>query len=212
VTSDLFLELPPFLDAMIGLIQQKIEGGFQMNDSIRFFMGLSLLVFFSGCGAGSSELEMKEAQQAMENAQSFSAEALASSDWDEAMKAWEEAQAALKEGKSAKSHFLRAKSRFEKTAEIAKAYHDQISGEVKKIQETINRQIETTKSALDRRRLSSKVRNQIQAILADAESGAMSLESLLQQGDLLKARDTARELQKKLYNAELIMEGKEPTF
>jgi len=183
-----------------------------MNDSIRFFIGLPLLAFFYGCGAGSSELEMKEAQQAMENARGFSSEVLASSDWDEAMKAWEQAQAALKEGKSAKSHFLRAKSRFEKTAEIAQVYHDQISEEVTKMQETINEQIEKLKSALDRGRLSSRVRNQVQPILAEAEPEALSLESLLQQGDLLKARDTARELQKKLYNAELIVEGKKQTL
>ena len=185
-----------------------------MNGSSRFFVGLSFLVLIScyGCGAGSSDLEMKEAQQAMENARSFSAETLASSDWDEAMKAWEQGQAALKEGKSAKTHFLRAKSRFEKTAEIAKSYYDQIAEDVSKMQQAINERTEKIQSALDRGRLSSRVRNQIKPILADVETGTQSIDSLLQQGDLLKARGTARELQKNIYNAELIMEGKKPEF
>jgi hypothetical protein len=185
-----------------------------MNGSTRFFVGLSLLALIScyGCGAGSSDLEMKEAQQAMEQARKFSAEALASSDWDEAMKAWEQGQEALKEGKSAKAHFLRAKSRFEKTAEIAKSYYDQISEDVSKMQQAVNERTERVKFALDRESLSSKVRNQIKAILADVEAGTQSISSLLQHGDLLKARDAARELQKNIYNAELIIEGKEPKF
>ena len=185
-----------------------------MNDSTRFFVGLSLLALIScyGCGAGSSELEMKEAQQAMENARSFSAEVFAPSDWDEAMKAWEQGQAALKEGKSAKSHFLRAKSRFEKTAEIAKSYYDQTSEEISQMQQMINERTEKIISTLDYRGLSSSVRNQLKPIMADVEAGKQTMDDLLQQGDLLKARDTGRELQKSLYNAELVIEGKKPTF
>ena len=94
-----------------------------MKNSIRFFVGCSLLILVAcyGCGVPSSEAERKAAQQAMDNAKSFHAESLAASNWNEAVIAWEQGEAAVKEGKSAKTFFIRAKSRFEKTAAIAKS-------------------------------------------------------------------------------------------
>jgi len=185
-----------------------------MKDSIRFFIGLSLLVFIAcyGCSPENSEAEMKAAQEAMANARSFSAEELAASDWDEAMQAWEEGQTAVEQGKPSKTHFLKAKSRFEKTAGIAKSHYDRISEDVTKMQQTIGEGIKYIQSALDNRRLSSRVRKEITPILAEAEAGSESLNELLEQGSLLKANDTAREIQKKIYNARSIMEGKTPTF
>lgn len=185
-----------------------------MKDSIRFFVGLSLLILITcyGCGPASSEAEMKDAQEAMENARSFSAEELAPSDWDEAMQAWEEGQTAVKQGKSAKTIFLKAKSRFDKTAAIAKSHYDRISGEVENMQESIGKRTESMKGALEVRRLSSKVRKEVTPILAEVEAGSASINELLEQGNLLQARDMAREIQNKVYNAELIMEGKKPAL
>ena len=185
-----------------------------MKDSSRFFVGLTFLVLITcyGCGPANSEAEMNAAQEAMENASSFSAEELATSDWNDAVQAWEEGQAAVEQGKSAKTHFLRAKSRFEKTAEIAKSRYDQMLEDVSKMQETINERVEGIQTALDGRNVSSKARKEITPMLAEVEAGSKSINELLEQGSLLEARDTAREIQKKVYNAELIMEGKKPTF
>jgi hypothetical protein len=185
-----------------------------MKDSIRFFVGLSLLILIAcyGCGPASSEAEMKGAQEAMEAARSFSAEELAPSDWNEAIQAWEEGQTAVKQGKSSKTLFLKAKSRFEKTAKIAKSHYDRISEEVSNMQQSISKRTESMKAALEVRRLSSKVRKEVTPILAEVNAGSASINELLEQGNLLQARDMAREIQNKVYNAELIMEGKKPAL
>jgi hypothetical protein len=183
-----------------------------MTDSIRFFVGLSLVILIasSGCGPASSEAEMGAAREAMGKARSFSAEELATSDWNEAMEAWEEGQAAVEQGKPAKTHFLTAKSRFEKTAQIAKSHHDRILEDVSKMRQTISERAERIQTALDGKQVSSKVRGEIAPILAEVEEGSQSIKELLEQGSLMKAGDTAREIQKKVYGAELILQGKEP--
>lgn len=185
-----------------------------MKDSIRFFIGFSLFVLVAcyGCGPASSEAEMKAAQEAMEEAKSFSAEELATSDWNDAMQAWEEAQTAVEQGKSAKTLFLTAKSRFEKTAKIAKSHHERISGEISEIQKTISERMEEIQSALDAKLLSSRTQKEIKPILAEVEAGSESVNELIGQGSLLEANDLAREVQKKVYNAQLIMEGEKPAF
>jgi len=185
-----------------------------MKDSIRFFVGLNLLVLITcfGCGPASSEAEMKEAQEAMEAAKSFSAEDLAASDWNYAMEAWEEAQTAVEQGKTAKTLFVTAKSRFETTAKIAKSHHERISGEISEMQEKIKERMQEIQSALDAKLLSSRAQKEIMPIMAEVEAGSESINELLGQGSLLEASDLAREVQKKVYNAQLIMEGKKPTF
>jgi len=185
-----------------------------MKDSIRFFVGLSLLSLIAcfGCGPASSEAEMKAAQEAMEEARSFSAEELATSDWNDALQAWEEAQTAVEQGKSAKTLFLTAKSRFDKTAKIAKSHHERVLGEISEMQNTINERMQEIQSALDAQLLSSRAQKEIKPIMAEVEAGSASVNELLDQGSLLEASDLAREVQKKVYNAQLIMEGKKPSF
>jgi hypothetical protein len=183
-----------------------------MKDSIRFFIGLSLLVLIVcyGCGVENFKEEMGAAQQAMDEAKSYHADKVAASDWSEAMRAWEKGQAAVKDGKPAKTFFLQAKSRFSKTAAIAKSYQDQLSQEVSEMQQTINERLDKVRIALSSGRLTSRVQNQIKPIVAEVEAGTESVDRSVEQGDFLTARDTAREIQRKVYNAELIMAGKKP--
>jgi signal recognition particle GTPase len=183
-----------------------------MKGSIRFFIGLSLSAIIAcyGCGVEKSEAEMQAAQQAMNEAKSYHAEKLAASDWDEAMKAWDRGQAAVEAGKPAKTYFLQAKSRFAKTATIAKSHYDQLSQEISDMQRTISERFEKVKSALIGGRLAPRVQNQIKPILVDVEAGNESIDKLIEQGEFLTARETAREIQKKVFNAELIMAGKKP--
>jgi hypothetical protein len=183
-----------------------------MKNSTGFFVGCSLLILIIcyGCGVPSSEAEKKAAQQAMDNAKSLHAEDFAASTLNEAMQAWDQGEAAVKEGKSAKTYYLRAKSRFEKAAAIAKSQSAVWSREVSDMQLSISERLSKVKAALEKGRMSSKTQKQVQAIVADVEKSTQSLEALVAQGELIKAKSMAKEIQAKLYNAELIMAGKKP--
>ena len=183
-----------------------------MKNSTGFFVVCSLFILIAcySCGVPSSEVEMKAAQQAMDNAKSLHAEDLAPSNWEEAMQAWEQGQTAVKEGKSAKAFFIRAKSRFEKTSAIAKSQGDIMSREVSDMQLRIGEGLSKVKAALAKGRIPSKVQKQVQEMASEVEKGAETIESLVSQKDFLKAKNTAKEMQTKIYNAQLIMAGKKP--
>jgi hypothetical protein len=126
------------------------------------------------------------------------------------MQAWEQGQAAVKEGKPAKAYFIRAKSRFEKTAAIAKSAGDQMSKDVQAMQAAITERLSKVQAALDSRKVSSKVQSQIKPIVAEVEEGSASIDSLISQRNFVKAKALAKDVQSKIYNAELIMAGKKP--
>jgi hypothetical protein len=183
-----------------------------MKNSTRFFVGCSLLMLAVcySCGVPSSEAERNAAQESMEKARSFHAEHLAASDWLDAIKAWEQGEAAVKEGKSAKTFFIRARNRFEKTADIAKSQSAVWSREVSDLQLSITERFSKLQAALEKGRISSRIQKQIQPIVAEVEKATESLDSLVSQGDFVKAKKLAQETQGKIYNAELIMAGKKP--
>jgi hypothetical protein len=183
-----------------------------MKNPSRFFVGCSLLAlfFFYGCSYQIPEAEMKAAQEAMDKAKAVYAEDLAPSNWKEAMIAWEQAQAAVKESKPAKTLFLRARARFEKAVVIASATGEDIKKEIVEMQTTIAERSAKVRTALNSGRVSTKVRNQVAPIAAEVEEGASAVESLVSEGNLLKARTRAKEVQRKVYNAELILAGKKP--
>ena len=98
---------------------------------IRFCISFILLILLAsyGCGRGSSEMDMKQAQKAMDQAKSLHADDLAPTDFQLAQKTWAHAQAAAKEGKTdtAKVLFVSAKIYFNKSAGIAKAKRESLS-------------------------------------------------------------------------------------
>jgi len=183
-----------------------------MNSPIRFVVGCSLLVLLScyGCSYQIPEAEMKAAQEAMDSAKNIHAEELAPAEWNEAILAWEQAQAAVKESKPAKTIFIRAKSRFEKAAKIATANAENVKRDVSEMQTTIGERYAKVKAALDSGRLVARVKNQVAPLAAEVAEGTITIENLVSQGDLLKARTLAKEVQRKVYNAELILAGKKP--
>jgi hypothetical protein len=185
-----------------------------MKNSIRFCVGSGLLILVAcyGCGVPGSEAEIKAAQQAMDGAKSFHAESLAASNWNEAIQAWEQGQAAVKEGKSARTFFLRAKSRFEKTAAIAKSNGELMSREVSQMQTAINDVLSKIKADLEKGRISAKLQKQFKPMVVEADQGIESLTKLVSEGDFLKAKTLARDIQSKLYNARLIAAGKKPVY
>jgi hypothetical protein len=184
-----------------------------MKNSLRFFVGISLLIMIVccySCGVENSEKEMNEAQQAMEKAKAIFAEDLTPSNWEDAMKAWEQGQAAVKEGKPAKTYFLRAKSRFDKAATIAKSRGETLSKDIQAMQVTIDERFSTIKAGLERGKVSSKIQKQIKPTMAELEEGIPAVGTLVGQGNYMKANSMAKDILTKIYNVELIMAGKKP--
>jgi hypothetical protein len=181
---------------------------------IQFCISLGLLAIFAsyGCGGGSSEMDMKEAQKAMEHATSSHADNLAPTDFQQAQKTWAHAQAAAKEGKvdTAKVLFVSAKIYFNKSAVIAKAKRDALSRELGAMQLMIGSNFDEVRSDLSNSDLSPKLQGQVRAILSEVEEGNASISKLVNQEDFLKAVATAKDVQMKIYNAQLILAGERP--
>jgi hypothetical protein len=176
---------------------------------IRLYISLSLFVLLAayGCG-GSSEIEMKAAQRAMDQAKSLHADNLAPTDFQQAQKAWDHAQAAEKEGNTgtAKVLFASAKIYSGKAADIAKAKEDSLARELSAMQLKISSNFDQVKSDLLKNKLSPQQQSQVRAI----EEGNASISKLVIQKDLPKAIATAKDVQTKIYNAQLILAGQRP--
>ena len=178
---------------------------------VQFYISLSLLIMLVsyGCG-GSSEIEMMEAQNAMDQAKKFHANNLAPTDFQQAQQAWDRAQAAEKEGKTAtaKVLFTSAKIFFDKSADISKSRKDALTRELDSMQVLISKNFDQMSSDLSNNILSPKQRDQVLAIASEVEEGKDSISELVIQEDLLKAVATAKEVQTKIYHAQLILAGK----
>ncbi len=182
-----------------------------MKNSVRFFLGVSLLVLTLCYGCGENyQADMQAAQQAMDAAKAVFAEDLVPLDWKEAMKVWDQAQAAIKDGKPSVTYFKRAKSRFEKTAKLAKSSGDAMAQDVTAMQGTIGERLGKMKDRLDGSRVPGKVANQVKPLVAELQEGTTTLDNLMSQRNYLKAKMLAKDLQSKVYTAELIMAGKKP--
>jgi hypothetical protein len=182
-----------------------------MKNSFHFFIGFSLLVLIAvyGC-SGNPEKEIKAAEQAMDEASSYHAEEVAATDWEHAMDAFKEGQAAVKNGKPAKSHFIKARSRFEQTAAIAKSRQDDLAKEVSGLRLSIDERFSKVRAILEKGGVRSSLLKQVNPIVAEAEAGNKSISDLVTQENYLQAREMAKEVQRKIYNAELILAGRRP--
>jgi hypothetical protein len=177
---------------------------------IRFYISLSLAVLLAsyGCG-GSSEVEMTQAQKAMDYAKSVHADELAPADFQQAQKAWDHAHAAEKEGKTstARMLFASAKIFFGKAADIAKSKQDALSRELSSMQLMISKNFDQVKKDLSGNDLSPKQRGQVKAIVSEVEEGRDAISELVIQEDLVKAVAMAKDVQTKIYHAQLILAG-----
>jgi hypothetical protein len=180
---------------------------------IRFYISLCILIVLAsyGCG-GSSEVEMNQARKAMDEAKSLHADDLAPTDFQHAQKTWIHAQAAAREGKTAtaKVLFESAKIYFGKSAEIAKAKRDALSRELSGMQLMISSNFDQVKSDLSKNTLSPKLQDQVKAIASEVEEGNASIFELVSKEDFVKAVATAKDVQTKIYHAQLILAGKRP--
>ena len=177
---------------------------------IRFYISLILVVLLASYGcSGSSEIEMTEAQDAMDHARNLHADKLAATDFQQAQKAWDNAQAAEKEGKTGKAKllFTSAKIFFNKAADIAKSRQDALSRELIGMQLMIDKNFDQVKTDLSRNSLSPRQRSQVMAIASEVEEGNDSISKLVIQEDLVKAVATAKDVQTKIYHAQLVLSG-----
>jgi hypothetical protein len=165
---------------------------------------------FCGC-SGSAKIEMTEARDAMEHAKKLNADKLAATDFQQAQQAWDNAETADREGKTGKAKvlFTSAKIFFDKAADIAKSRKDALSRELGDMQIMIGKNFDQVEMDLSRNSLSSKRRSQVMAIVSEVEKDNVSISELEAQGDLVKAVAMAKDVQTKIYHAQLILAGKE---
>lgn len=177
---------------------------------IRSYCCLGLLVLLTayGCG-GSAEMERKQAQSAMDEAKTYHAEKYAPSDFEKAQTAWEHALTSEKEGKTdgAKVLFTSAKIFFGKAADIARSKQEALSRELDTMQIGISKNLDQVRSDLSGSALSPKQRSQVEAIVPQVEKDLESVGKLANEKDLPKAVALAKEVQTKIYHAQLILAG-----
>jgi hypothetical protein len=180
---------------------------------IRLYIALSILVLLACCAcAGSSAVEMKQARQAMDQARSLHADDLAPTDFQQAMKAWDRARTAAREGRSdtAKVLFSSAKIYFERSGVIAKSKREALARQLNDMQLVIKSNLDQVKSDLSKKHLSPRQQGQVRAITSEVAKDKASIEKLVNEEDLLKAVATAKDVQTKIYNAQLIIAGQTP--
>ncbi len=182
----------------------------EIEMKIRFYISLGLLTLLACCGCGgSSDVEMKAAQQARDQALSAHADLLVPTEFQEAQKTWEHAQTAAREGKtsSAKVLFASAKIYFSKSALIAKNNREALTKQLDSLAVSINVNFDQVNGDLAKKKLSSRDQEQVETIVGEIVKDKAAMEKLTAQNDLLKAVTTAKEIQKKIYNAQLILAG-----
>jgi hypothetical protein len=178
---------------------------------IRFYISLSFLILLASYGCrGSSEADMKQAQMAMDEAKILHADVLAPTDFQQARKTWDHAQAAARDGKTAtaKVLFVSAKIYFGKASDIAKSKRDALLRELNGMQLVIDSNFDQVNSDLANSNLSPKLQRQVKTIVAEVNEDNASIHKLVDQEDFLKAVATAKEVQTKIYRAQLILAGK----
>lgn len=179
----------------------------------RFYViaGFLLLLVSYGC-RGSAEIEMNEARRAMEEAKLLRTESFAPADYEKAQKAWERAQAEDKEGNTgaAKVLYTSARIYFGQAADIARSRRDALSRELNGMQPVISETLDKVKMDLSMGKSTPDRRGRVKAIVAEVEKMNKSIPELVKQQDLTQAVDAAKEIQTKLYHAQLILAGKEP--
>jgi hypothetical protein len=176
------------------------------------YSGLLLLLASYGCGRPSAEVDMKEAQAALQEAKNVHADVLAPIDFQLAQKTWERAQVAAKEGKTdtARVLFVSARIYFHKSVEIANSKKDALSRELGSMQLLINDNLEKVRSALSEGDLSPKLRSQVKAIATEVEKDNATISKLVAQEDLVQAVALAKDVQIKVYSAQLALDGQLP--
>ncbi len=178
---------------------------------MRYYISSCVLLLLVAYGCrGSAEIEMKGAQQAMEKAKSRHAAELAPADFQQAQKAWDRAQAAERDGNTgtAKVLFESARIYYGKSADIARSKQDALSRQLDNMRLMISSNFDQVKRELIRGNLSPEQEAKVRAIVSEVEEGNDTITKFVISDDYLKAVATAKEVQTRIYNAQLILAGK----
>jgi hypothetical protein len=145
----------------------------------------------------------------MDKARSLHADELAPADFEQAQKAWTRALTVAKEGNAdtAKVLFVSAKIYFNKSADIAKAKREALFRELGLIQGMIDSSFKEVQRDIAANHLPVRQQVRVQALASDVVEGNAAISKLVSQEDLPKAIATAKDVQKKIYNAQLILAG-----
>jgi hypothetical protein len=182
-----------------------------MRTRFHVIVGFLMLFVSYGC-RGSAEIEMNEARRAMEEAERVRTESLAPADFEKARKAWERAQDADKEGNTgaAKVLYTSARIYFGQAADIARSRRDALSRELNGMQPVIGETLDKVKLDLSMEKSTPERRARVKAIVAEVETMNKSMAELVKEQDLVQAVAAAKDVQTKLYHAQLILTGREP--
>ena len=111
---------------------------------------------------------------------------------------------------AAKVIFNTAKTNFKKSAAIAKSKRDALNRELDGMQLMISKNLDQVNNDLSTKNLSSRQQTQVRAIVSEVMKDNASVSKLVNQNDLVKAVATAKGVQTKIYNAQLILAGQKP--
>ncbi len=183
-----------------------------MKYRLFIYFGLLSLLAAYGCGRPSVEVDMKEAKAAMERAISVHADVLAPFDFEEAKKNWDGAQTATQEGKTdtAKVRYGNARIYFYKSVEIANSKKEALSRELSAMRLLIDDNLGKVKDSLSNGSISPRLRSQVKAIASEVEKDNAAINKLVDEQNYLQAVELARNVQVKVYNAQLALDGQSP--
>jgi len=173
-----------------------------------FVSGLLFALVCIGC-ASYPEVQLKEAQAAMDEVLKLQPETFAASDWQDAKKTWDDAQALLSQQKygQAAPLLVTAKTRFVKVGEIVKNKRETVLKEVTQAQQDINVRVAGLRSDLAAARLSGSVRKNLEECCQQVQEQIDRLNAEIDQGEILKAQTTAKDTLKLVYEGQLKMEA-----
>jgi len=171
-------------------------------------LGVLLTLTLASCASYPDE-QLKLAQAAMDEAQKVKAESFAAGDWESAKKAWDEGQALLAGSKYAQAGtmFLRAKSRFEKARDIATSLRERFLEDVRAAQHTLNIRYTDLKSNMAITRMPASVRKAMEEACLQIDQQAEKLSREMEEGEYVKAKATAQEALRQVYDAELKLQA-----
>lgn len=169
---------------------------------------LLLIVFGASC-AGRPDGQISETQAAMEEARQARAPEFAKGDWDHAMDAWTEAQELLNRNdfSKARTSLLTAKSRFEKAGEISRSHREQFRIEAENMLGTIEARYKRLAEEMKSVRLRPQARKELEEMGREITDGIEKIGTLLKEERFMEARDGSQEIVRKVYDAELKMQG-----
>jgi hypothetical protein len=165
-----------------------------MNISFRYslLVCVCLILSCTGCASRPDE-QIKLAEDAMNQALEQFAEQYAPDEWKSAKEIWDQAQQELADERfsAAAASFTTAKARLLKATEVAKENRASMQKTVLDYQANIQDSYDKFKSDASGAKLSGAARKEYETACADIDKRISLIETQMQQGDFIGAKDNA---------------------